>query len=107
VSLPLGEERLGNIRPLFLERTARLRFPRTPIPIRRVREVTLLAMQISMHPCTCWTFIVPRGFMPPAPIPLRIPPQPRQRHANFEWRLIKTKRLTKFLQSHEKDTFTR
>ena len=69
--------------------------PRPPIPISRIPQIPLLAMQISMHPSPIRPSNILRNLMRLLPIPLRIPPKRKQSPGK-----PRPIRSSKLLQSH-------
>jgi len=63
-----------NVAPFILKRVIGYRALRAPIPIAGIRRVTLLAVQIGMHPCRIRRVLRLDDFMRPVPIAARFLP---------------------------------
>jgi hypothetical protein len=73
--------------PLRLQRFAAFGLPRAPVPVSRVRKVSLFAMQIRVYPCSRRTLYVLRDFVSGVPVTLGVVPQGPQARGQCGWNL--------------------
>src|ERR1700685_971483 len=76
--LGFGEQRLDDEERLLLQRPGGRKLVSPLVPVARVGNVALFAMQVSMDPRRRWSFLLRGNFMCLLPVTFCIPPQSRQ-----------------------------
>src|SRR5580698_7002280 len=74
----ISQQGFNDRRPLLLERISCRRLPGPPVPVAGVGGVALFAVQISMDPGACRSFVLLCRFVGLVPIAFGIPPQASQ-----------------------------
>src|SRR6266581_2230673 len=82
----------------MIKRSLRRSLPSATVPISRVRNISLFAMQVGVDPCASGAFVLLGRFVSARPIALGIPPQSGQRELGG--RVLVLERIAKFLQGH-------